>query len=147
MQTYIGTKIVRGRKMKLGEYNVYRGWQIPKDENPEREGYLVRYEDDYESWSPKEAFERAYMLLHRSDKITQQDVDDFIVDVRTEQMGDKTTFVMATLRNGFILCDTSSCVDPANFNMDIGKDICMEHIKNQVWYLLGFLLQSGKGKD
>ena len=61
MVEYIGTKIVKAKPMKLGDYNNYRGWTIPEDEDPEREGYLVKYLDDYVSWSPKEIFEEAYV--------------------------------------------------------------------------------------
>ena len=32
--------------MNLGDYNNYRGWTILENVNPEREGYLVKYEDD-----------------------------------------------------------------------------------------------------
>ena len=60
MKTYIGTKIIHARPMTRGEYNIFRGWQIPKNENPEDEGYLVKYPDGYISWSPKSVFEEAY---------------------------------------------------------------------------------------
>lgn len=60
MKQYIGTKIIQAKPMNRGEYNKYRGWEIPNNENPEDEGYLVKYEDGYESWSPKEVFEKAY---------------------------------------------------------------------------------------
>ena len=56
METYIGTKILKGKEMNLGDYNKYRGWTIPENEDPEKEGYLVEYEDGYESWSPSKAF-------------------------------------------------------------------------------------------
>ena len=62
MQKYIGTKIIQAVPMSRGAYNEYRGWTIPADENPADDGYLVRYSDDYESWSPKEVFEEAYHL-------------------------------------------------------------------------------------
>ena len=61
MEKYIGTKMLQARPMTRGAYNVYRGWTIPANENPEDEGYLVSYyPDGYESWSPKEVFEEAY---------------------------------------------------------------------------------------
>ena len=60
MEKFIGTKMVEAREMSRGEYNRYRGWQIPEDEDPADEGYLVRYSDGYESWSPKRQFEEAY---------------------------------------------------------------------------------------
>ncbi len=65
MEKYIGTKMIEAKPMNRGEYNKYRGWNIPEDENPEDEnpedeGYLVKYQDGYESWSPKKQFEEAY---------------------------------------------------------------------------------------
>jgi hypothetical protein len=57
--------------MTRGDYNLYRGWEIPADENPEDEGYLVEYgagsgagnhaqHVGYISWSPRDVFERSY---------------------------------------------------------------------------------------
>ena len=37
-----------------------RGWEIPANENPEDEGFYLRYPDGYISWSPKVQFEDAY---------------------------------------------------------------------------------------
>ena len=60
MKKYIGTKMIEAKPMSRGDYNKYRGWTIPKDENSADEGYLVKYSDGYESWSPKKQFEEAY---------------------------------------------------------------------------------------
>lgn len=60
MQKYIGTKQIEARPMTRGDYNNYRGWQIPAEENPADEGYLVRYSDGYESWSPEKQFNESY---------------------------------------------------------------------------------------
>ena len=60
MKKYVGTKVVEARPMTRGDYNNYRGWQIPVDENPEDAGYLVKHSDSYVSWSPAYAFEAAY---------------------------------------------------------------------------------------
>jgi len=60
MKKYIGTKMINAEPMTRGEYNKYRGWTIPVDEDPEDEGYLVTYTDGYRSWSPKAVFEDAY---------------------------------------------------------------------------------------
>lgn len=59
---YIGTKLIKAKPMTRGEYNKYRGWTIPEDENPDDDGYLIVYVDsyNYESWSPKDVFERVY---------------------------------------------------------------------------------------
>ena len=60
MKRYIGTKMIEAKEMSRGEYNKYRGWEMPENENPEDKGYLVKYSDGYESWSPKKQFENAY---------------------------------------------------------------------------------------
>jgi hypothetical protein len=74
MQTYYGTKRIQARPMNRLDYNLYRGWELPSDENGEDEGYLVEYLDGgkpnvvghqgYVSWSPKEQFEKAYQPLN-----------------------------------------------------------------------------------
>lgn len=60
MQKYIGVKQVEAKPMTRREYNDYRGWTVPEGENPNDEGYVVKYEDGYVSWSPIEAFNKAY---------------------------------------------------------------------------------------
>lgn len=60
MEKYIGTKIINAEPMNRGDYNNYRGWKIPDNENPTDKGYLIKYSDDYESWSPLKQFEEAY---------------------------------------------------------------------------------------
>lgn len=73
MQGYYGTKQLNAKPMTRGEYNAFRGWQVPENENPADEGYLVEYLDGgkpnteqyagYVSWSPKDVFEAAYQPL------------------------------------------------------------------------------------
>lgn len=61
MKQYIGTKIVKAEPMTRGDYNNYRGWQIPADEDPMDEGYLMEYENGYVQWLPKEMFKVDYI--------------------------------------------------------------------------------------
>ena len=63
-KTYIGAKLLKAEPMDRGQYNLYRGWTIPSNENPNDPGYLVEYEDGYESWSPKSTFETAYRQIN-----------------------------------------------------------------------------------
>lgn len=60
MERYIGTKVIHAMPMNRIQYNDYKGWTMPANENPLDEGYLVKYDDDYLSWSPKSTFESAY---------------------------------------------------------------------------------------
>jgi len=59
MKMYIGSKIVGAKPMDRKEYNDFRGWGMPKDEDGTDEGYLVQYQDGYISWCPKTQFEDA----------------------------------------------------------------------------------------
>lgn len=73
MKKYIGKKEVNAIPMNRQEYNDFRGWKLPDDENGEDEGYLVEYVDGgkantpqyngYVSWSPRDVFERAYKSI------------------------------------------------------------------------------------
>lgn len=63
MKKYTGTKEVSAKPMSLGEFRKYSGrdpYQNSEDPGDYYMGYLVKYEDGYESWSPKHVFEKAY---------------------------------------------------------------------------------------
>lgn len=63
MKKYIGTKQIEAEPMTRSD-----AWwkhllrEKPSTENFDDEGYHVRYEDEYESWSPKDVFEKAYKI-------------------------------------------------------------------------------------
>lgn len=66
-------KAILAKPMTRLEYNVYRGWALPADENGADRGFLVEYTDGgasnhpahqgYISWSPKDVFVKAYRPL------------------------------------------------------------------------------------
>lgn len=142
MTSYIGVKSLEAKPMSLGEYNKHRGWAIPVDEDPRRPGYLVRYADGYESWSPKEAFEAAYFPVTLPNKLVPADIDLFLGDkVDALKVGDKSVLVSIKYPNGFVDHEVSSCVDPANYNEEIGKRVAIGRIKDRLWGHLGFVLQ------
>lgn len=62
MKTYTGTKTLQAEPMTRGDYNEFRGWDLPDDEDGEDQGYRVEYPDGYVSWSPADQFEAAYRL-------------------------------------------------------------------------------------
>lgn len=112
------------------------------------DGYRVYHKDDMEAYCPKELFDKVYIEVDANKNlpsgvsIGQQMVDDFIDKVESMTMGEKTTVTQITLKNGFIITESSSCVDPKNYSMEIGEEINLEHAKNKIWELLGFLLQT-----
>lgn len=129
MGTYIGVKCVKAEPMiKDG-----------------KDGYKVVYPDGYESWSPKEAFESAYFPITKEDRLTPKDIENFMdmSEISSYQGDPKTTVVRVLTPTGFVDWDTASCVNPENYNEDIGREIALEHIKDRIWMMLGFVLQWG----
>ena len=64
------------------------------------------------------------------------------VIVRTlDDFGKPCTYVTVRMRNGFTLRESTTCVDPANYDENIGKEICLKKIEDKIWFLLGYQLQ------
>lgn len=68
-RNYIGTRSLLAFPMNKGDYCKLRNWDLPSNEEPGEEGYLVEYPDSlpnhpdfrgYISWSPKAVFETSY---------------------------------------------------------------------------------------
>jgi N4 Gp49/Sf6 Gp66 family protein len=128
-QFYIGVKIIEA-------------WKEEKDGNP---GYGVKYPDGYVSWSPKEAFEKAYLPMGLDpSKVSELMVIDFIKNHEIIKLDPKTTLLKAELITGFTQYETSSCVDPKNFSEKIGEEICISRVKDSIWKFLGFVVQWGR---
>lgn len=112
------------------------------------DGYRVYHKDNMEAYCPKDLFNKVYIEVNDNKdlpsgvSVGQQMVNDFIDKVESMTMGEKTTVTQITLKNGFIITESSSCVDPKNYSMEIGEEINLEHAKNKIWELLGFLLQT-----
>lgn len=76
--------------------------------------------------------------------VTIEEVKENMQDVivRTLMDFDKpTTYVTVRMKNGFTLRESTTCVDPANYNEEIGKEICLAKIEDKIWLLLGYALQ------
>ena len=69
-KSYVGTRVVHAVPMSRAEYNAYRGWEVPADENPNDMGYLIEHADGqkgnvkgmagYVNWKPAEIFHATY---------------------------------------------------------------------------------------
>jgi len=112
-----------------------------------------------ESWDNRRYLTQEEMTLKKSDfpedtvfviggkmseiKVTEARIDSIMekTDFQVEMMGNKTTVVMATLPNGFVIVESSSCVDPKNYNQELGVKLCKERIRDRLWMLEGYLLQ------
>lgn len=71
------------------------------------------------------------------DKIeaTIKNEEYFLVD------GTCLTICVLTLQNGFQVTGNAACVDPANFNAEIGRKVARTKAINEIWPLEGYLLK------
>ncbi len=63
MKQYTGTKTVKAMPMTMGEAyerKLLKNGVRPSECETDKAGYLVEYEDGYQSWSPADVFEKAY---------------------------------------------------------------------------------------
>lgn len=113
------------------------------------EGYTLDLPNGQPLWMAKEAFEMAYMPLRlcmnpKVQCISTEDVTGIVAQIKAQQIDPKTTLVNATLKTGFELYNTASCVDAENYSTEFGAKIAMNKINDQIWFALGFVLQWAK---
>ena len=80
-----------------------------------------------------------------SDKrVTKEQIEDILNKSEINDMfwSPKTTLVKAVLPNGWVFIEHSSCVDPDNYDHELGVEICMKKITDKLWELEGYLLQN-----
>ncbi len=63
---YIGSKLIRALPMSRNQFQEDQGKETRVE--PDESGYVVKYPDDYISWSPKKVFENAYREVTDSEK-------------------------------------------------------------------------------
>lgn len=65
MKKYIGTKQIEAEPMTMGEAyrrGLLHAGRVPSESEKSKDGYYVRYENGYESWSPADLFEKVYRV-------------------------------------------------------------------------------------
>jgi Phage protein (N4 Gp49/phage Sf6 gene 66) family len=86
--------------------------------------------------------------MSNQNKVTPEHIAEIIgqstVDIKS--VFGKTTIVSVQLPNGFVIVESSSCVDPVNYNEDLGAEICFQRIENKLWELEGYVLQNALAK-
>lgn len=70
----------------------------------------------------------------------KENMQDVIVRTLND-FGKPCTYVTVRMKNGFTLRESTTCVDPANYDENIGKEICLKKIEDKIWFLLGYQLQ------
>lgn len=74
--------------------------------------------------------------------VTKQQIDELLAkaEIKVETVYDKVTVVNCKLPNSFVITEASGAVDPANYDEEIGKEICFSRIENKLWELEGYAL-------
>ena len=80
----------------------------------------------------------------KKNTVTKEMIDKIVANSETETytVFDKCTVVAMKLPNGFVLVESSACVDPDNYDVKLGESICKEKLVNKVWELEGYCLQN-----
>lgn len=76
--------------------------------------------------------------------VSEQRIKDILnqSEIEVKTIFDKCTIVVVKLPNGFVLTESSGAVDITNYSEEIGKQVCMKKIEDQLWKLEGYLLAS-----
>lgn len=77
-------------------------------------------------------------------KVTSEQIKSIMDNAEwaTNVIWGRCTIVTCKLQNGFILTESSACVDETNYDHEIGVEACMKRIEDKVWMLEGYRLAS-----
>lgn len=75
-------------------------------------------------------------------RISVEDIESVIVKEEYHVFPDsQMTVCCMTLKNGFNTIGESACVDPENFNKELGEEIARSKAFNAIWQLEAYLLR------
>lgn len=73
-------------------------------------------------------------------KISEEEID-FIIAASTEKVWHPfptITIVAWELPSGYVITDQSGCIDPENYDEELGVRYSREHLKVKLWQLEGY---------
>jgi hypothetical protein len=75
-----------------------------------------------------------------AERVTPEYMKSRISDTTFTRIGETVTYCRIVLDNGFSVSGESACVNPENYNQQIGEKIAYDNAFRQLWPLFGFLL-------
>lgn len=80
----------------------------------------------------------------KKNSVSKENIDHFIDTALQQEVTfwGKEVVVSYRLYNGFTILGRGACVDPANFDLEIGRKVAREQAINKLWELEGYLLQN-----
>lgn len=80
-----------------------------------------------------------------SNTVTQEQIDQLLDEADIEEHIFHNKVLVADYsfpsRGGFTITGRAACVDPANFDLEIGRKVARADVAKQLWQLEGYLLQ------
>lgn len=77
----------------------------------------------------------------KGNKVTQEEVEAAVERTLYAKLGRKVTVCHLTLKNGHEVIGMSACVDPEEYDREIGEKIAKGRALNKVWEHMGSILQ------
>lgn len=75
------------------------------------------------------------------DRVTEEYIRSRISKITYNVVPDSTvTICNITMKNGFNVIGKSACINPVNFDINIGQDIALKDAFSKIWELEGYLL-------
>lgn len=81
------------------------------------------------------------MMIAELTQYEKKLLEDWVVSQEYQIMGKKTTVCLLTAKNGFEIVGTSACVDPKNFNEEIGRFYALKDALDKLDEVVGFYRQ------
>lgn len=75
-------------------------------------------------------------------KIPKSRIDQIMADSKYECIKSENSpcaVVIMTLPNGYALVESSGCIDPAEYDHELGIQLCKAALERKVWQLEGYL--------
>ena len=132
-----------------GEEKIYHYIYTPDDKGEltfaeEKEDYIYSFASVTTNIIAKYFSDKSIKSDFKKNKVSIEEVKANMQDVfvTTIQAHDKpVTFVEVRMLNGFTVCESTTCVDPANYDEEIGKQVCLKRIEDKIFMLLGYVKQ------
>lgn len=82
------------------------------------------------------------MTTQTANRVTVESITDRIAGIRFTRLSDQTTTICSIMMvNGFVVHGFSNCVDPTNFDANIGEREAYKLAFAQLWDLEGYLMK------
>lgn len=75
-----------------------------------------------------------------AERVTKEYIESRIADKQFTRLLPTVTICSIVLDNGYSVRGESACVNPENYNQEIGERIAYDNAFDKLWSLFGFLL-------